>query len=56
MPAITLQHETAHSELSAPDLSMPELPEGPVASDDRLREATLQRPDTVANPRRIRLR
>jgi hypothetical protein len=33
----------------------PELPEGPVASDDRLRDGALEWPDTVANPRRVRV-
>lgn len=31
-------------------------PEGPVASDARLQDATLARPNSVANPRRVRVR
>jgi len=42
---------TAHLESA-----QPEVPQDPSAADGPLREAALERPHTVANPRRVRVR
>jgi hypothetical protein len=50
MPATTVQPAATQPGPAHPDA------EGPVASDARLQDATLTWPNSVANPRRVRLR
>lgn len=44
-----------HVDTARPGAAQSEAPHDPLAAEGRLREATLERPHTVANPRRVRV-
>jgi hypothetical protein len=53
---MTTQPAAALSGTAHPESAQTVLSQDPLAADGRLREAALERPNAVANPRRVRVR